>query len=649
MNFAQPAWLALLLLVPILGVAAVLIARLKRQQWSAFTATRLRPSLLRRVSSLPRWLAFIFLCAAITAAVVALARPQADAGTKAEKTIGRNVMIALDISRSMRVADVKPDRLAQAKVLIAELADAMPNERIGLIGFAGTPNTFAPLTIDHGALKDTLDQIDESWAPLGGSDLAAAVSLATETLKKTGQKNNALIILSDGEEVSGEGERSELEAMASQAERSGVYIITIGVGTEDGGFVPKKDFPNGQMVDRSGRPVISRLQTEVLRKLATSTQGRFATAGSGIDIPTLVKSLVQGMDAFEMEGRERRISIEFFQWLLLPAVLFLILSIVSATRWRGVQTAVLALGFCLIGDSLHASEASSAKMLLTEKRHSDAQKRYHELAEATRRAEPKARFHLGEATAAYRAGAFRDARSAFSQALESSDSQVLGSAHLGMGNSLFQLGWQTLAADAYPNDPSQVPDLDRFSTLVKEALAKLRETDASDTSESGGYLQFESLMTNWTDAVRHFESSTQRLPADPAPANNRKLTLTYLQRLAELLEAEKNETEQAMPQTGPGPPQEGEGDEEGDEEGEGEGKGGKSKKPGKNGKPEKGKDQDGPGGKKKQDDSPGKSEAPDPNESPQQRAKRILKENADSEKGPLAPGRRDFGDAEKDW
>lgn len=657
MNFAQPGWLALLLLLPILGVAALLTARLKRQQWAAFVAPRLRPSLLRRVSALPRWLAFLFLLAACAAAITALARPHADAGTKTEKTLGRNVMIALDISKSMRVDDVKPDRLTQAKVLIDELLEAMPNERIGLIGFAGTPNTFAPLTIDHSALKDTLDQIDETWAPLGGSDLAAAVKLATETLKKTGQKNNALIILSDGEEVRDDTARSEIATMAAEAERSGVYIVAIGVGTEDGSFVPNKDFPNGQMVDRSGRPIISRLQTEVLRKLAESTKGRFAVAGSGLDISALVKSLVLGMDAFEMEGRERRISIEFYQWFMLSAVLFLILSIVAATRWKGVQPALLAFGFLFIGARATASEASSAKDLLNAKRYPEAQKSYRQLAETTRASEKKARYHLGEGTAAYRAGDFREARSAFSHALESSDSQALGNAHLGLGNTLFQLGWKGLAADAYPSDPSQLPDLDRFSTLVKEALAKLRDSHASDTGDTGGYLQIESLISNWTDAVRHFESSSQHLSPDPAPANNRRLTLTYLQRLEELLEEEKNETEQSMPQTGPGPPQEGEGDGDGDEEGDGngqgkgksDGKGGKSKKPGGKNSEKNAPDKDGPGGDKKAPAPLGKAPGDNPNESPQDRASRILKENADSEKGPLSPGRRDFGDAEKDW
>ena len=653
MNFAQPGWLALLLLLPLLGVGAVLTSRLRRQQWAAFVAPRLRETLLRRGSSLPRWFALFFLLTACAATIIALARPRGDAGTKTEKSLGRNVMIALDISKRMRVNDVKPDRLAQAKVVIYELLEAMPNERIGFLGFAGDPYIFAPLTIDHSAVRETVEQVDETWAPLGGSDLAAAVQLATETFKKTEQKNNALVILSDGEKHEG-----DLDAMIAEAERSGVYIIAIGVGTEDGGFVPNPDFPNGQMVDRSGHTIISRLQGDVMRKLAEGTKGRYTIAGSGLDVPGMVKSVVQGLDAFEMEGRERRISIEFYQWLVFPAILFLVVSIVAGTRWKGIQAAILLTGAFLTIPDARAGEASDAKAALAGKHYEEARDAYHELAGKSKLRETQARYRLGEATAAYRAGDFRGARTAFSHSLLSSDSMVRSNGHLGIANSLFQLGWKGLSGDAYPSDSEALPDLARFDTIVKEALAKLRESEATEEGDSGGYARIESLVTNWADAVRHYDSTLALFPSDKIASKNRELTMTYLKRLGELLDQEKQETEQSMPQpqSGEGQPQEGEGEpKEGEKGQEGEkgpnppgdkGDGGKEPKEGKgddgekkdNGK--KGKDKD-----KKDGDKGGEN----PNESPEERAHRILKENADLEKGPLTPGRREFRDAEKDW
>lgn len=654
MNFAEPGWLVLLILLPLLGLGAIIMTRLRRQHWQAFVAPRLRGSLLKRSSGLTRWLVLFFLIAACAAIIVSLARPRGNAGTRTEKTMGRNVMIALDLSRSMRVADVKPDRLTQAKIVVYELLEAMPNERIGLIGFAGNPHIYAPLTIDHGAVRETVEQIDENWAPLGGSNLAAAVGLAIETLKKTGQKNNALVILSDGEKHD-----DDLESLISQAEQSGVYIIAIGVGTEDGGFVPNKDFPNDQMVDRAGRTVISRLQTDVMRKLAEGTRGRFAMAGSGLDIPALVTSVVAGLDAFEMDSRERQISVEFYQWLLFPAIVFLIASIIVGTRWRGIRaTALVLMGSLLTISDSQASDASQAKAALNDKRHAEAQQAYQKLAEDSKRHETRARYRLGEATAAYRARDFRAARTAFSQALLATDSRVLASGHVGMGNSLFQLGWTGLAGDAYPDDPEALPDIDRFDTIVKEALAKLRESEVPEDGTTSGVNQIESVITNWADAVRHYESTLALMPGEKPAARNRQLTLTYLTRLAELLEQEKQETEESMPQQQPQP---GEGEsEEGEGEGEGEPQDGDSGEDGPEGDQGKGeqepKDGEGEEGDPDRDskgpkegDEESDDEGVDPNESPEERANRILKENADLEKGPLSPGRREFRDAEKDW
>ncbi|MEO5913383.1 MAG: VWA domain-containing protein [Luteolibacter sp.] len=649
MSFAHPGWLALLLLLPLLGAVAVMTSRMRRRQWTAFVAPRLREALLKRGSSLPRWLAFLFLLAACAALSFALARPRADAGTKLEKTVGRNVMIALDISKSMRVADVKPDRLTQAKIIIYELLDAMPNERIGMIGFAGSPYVYAPLTVDHSAVSEIVDQIDEKWAPLGGSDLASAVHLATETLKKTGQKNNALVILSDGEKHEG-----DLDAMITEAEQSGVYIVAIGVGTEDGGPVIIPGSPNQQIMDETGRPVISRLHPDVMRKLAEETKGRFTIAGSGLDVPALVNSVVKGLDAFEMDGRERRVSIEFYQWLMLPSILFLIGSIVAGTRWKGIRTAATAIAaLMLTAPGAKAGEASGAKEALAGKNYKAAREAYHNLAESTKARETKARYRLGEATAAYRAKDFREARTAYSGSLLSEDPMVDASGHLGMGNSLFQLGWIGLAGESYPQDPASVPDLDKFDDLVKKTLAKMREAEEPEEGDTPGFGPIESLITNWADAVRHFDSALALPPSDQVARRNRDLTMIYLKRLKELLKEEEQQTQQSMPQAQPGdgPPQEGDGkgdpkDGKGGEKGPKDGKGGDGDKDKGGDKGDKDKDKD---GKKDKKDGDKGDKGNNPNESPEERAKRILKENADLEKGPLTRGRREFQNPEKDW
>lgn len=656
MKVDHPYALLLLLAVPALAAAALLAARLRRRQWAGFVATRLRPHLVRAASPLARWVALVLLLGAVASLVLAVSRPQADAGTRTEKTVGRNVMIALDLSRSMRVADVKPDRLSQAKVVIYELLEAMPDERFGLIGFAGTSYVYAPLTVDRAAVRETAEQIDENWATIGGSNLASAVRLAIETLKKTGQRNNALVILSDGEQHDG-----KLDNLSTEAEQAGVYVIAIGVGTEDGDYVPHSDFPGNRMTDRDGRPVISRLQSSGLRKLAKDTGGRFALAGSGTDLTRVVKSVVDDLDAFEIESRERKVVVEFYQWFTLPAILFLMASIFAGTRWRGMgsrpamaRLAPLALAMFLTGTHARADKVSSAKDALRNNRYDEARSTYRELAENTKQPGRRARFHLGEAAAAYGAGEFRDAREAFSGALRSSDDKVAGKGHIGLGNSLFQLGWKALSDSAYPAPGGGKADLEQFDDLMRDLLAgSPADGSGGDDTDIGRTIR--PMVTNWTDAVRHYESALELDPGNGSAAHNRDLTMTYLKRLQELLEKEKEETEEQLPQpqSGQGQPQEPDQDGEGGEnDEEREGGGDESDDNPQQGGDRDPQDDEGPrDGKKPEQDGEDDSEngPMDPNESPEDRARRILKDNADLEKGPLTPGRREFRDPEKDW
>jgi hypothetical protein len=154
-------------------------------------------------------------------------------------------------------------------------------------------------------------------------------------------------------------------------------------------------------------------------------------------------------------------------------------------------------------------------------------------------------------------------------------------------------------------------------------------------------------MMNWADAVRHYDSSTALDPTNGGARQNRETTMIYLRKLRELLEQEKKDADKSMPQQGQGQGQPQPGQGQGNGEGEdGEGGKGDQEKPGGEGGEEK--DRDGDGGDKKKDDS--KSKGPgDPNETPEDRARRLLSDNADLEKGPLTPGRIEQRRPKKDW
>ncbi|MES2997671.1 MAG: VWA domain-containing protein [Verrucomicrobiota bacterium] len=662
MNFAHPAWFFLIALIPLLVIGALLTSRLRRAQWAEFAASRLRAALVRSQGGLHRVFAFAFLLAALAAIIIALARLQGDAGVRVEKSSGHNVMIALDLSRSMRVADVKPDRLSQAKIVIEELLDAMPDERFGLIGFAGEAYTYAPLTIDHAAVRETVAQIDETWAPTGGSNIRKAVRLAIETLKKTGQSNNALVLISDGEKHDG-----DLEATITEAKRAGVYILAVGVGTENGDYVPNDKLPNRRAVDRSGKPIISRLQPEVLSSLANGTNGRFAIAGTGLDIPAMVRSVIKDLDAFQSEGRKRRIAVEFYQWFVLPAIVLLMISIVVGTRWRRTAAAIPLLAMFFSIDTARGDEVAQAKRDLKAGRNEEAAHGYRNITDVpappvglddkpwlermghslkkhsvTPLRERKALFEHGRGEAEYRRGDHNEAIAGFSGSLLSSDPAVRARGHFGIGNSLFQTGWFTLAAAPY--SPPEKPGFETFDQLVHAYLAAITSALFAPPAEEGPSIAaLKDLITNWTDAVRHFEAAAEIYGdwVSPSPRQNAELTTAYLKRLQELLKEMEQQAQQQGRMQGPGQPGEGEGggnDEKQENDGDGD------PKDGKNG--DKNKDQGPP---KEPDDGSGAGKDRKPGETPEEHARRKLKENSDLERGPVSPGQHELRNPEKDW
>jgi tetratricopeptide (TPR) repeat protein len=306
-----------------------------------------------------------------------------------------------------------------------------------------------------------------------------------------------------------------------------------------------------------------------------------------------------------------------------------------------------------------ADAVSAAQQALQQKLYPEARDAYHQLAESATLPDRRARFYLGEATAAYLGKDYTSARTAFSHALLSEDPALRANSSVGIGNTLFQLGWQSLADESYPEDLARLPDLDRFVTLVRARLANLRESAApAPADEAGAYGPMEALITNWTDAVRHFDSALTANPSNAPARNNRNLTLIYLKRLMELLEEDQKISEELLPQPQPGEgnPEKGEGapkdkpeSREGDDQGPkppgDKGQGNEDPKQGSDNEQAAPADKAGP----KKDDKDSDKGTTDPNETPAERARKILQENADLEKGPLTSGRREFRPPEKDW
>ena len=215
----------------------------------------------------------------------------------------------------------------------------LQGDRVGLIAFAGRAFLQAPLTIDYSAAIDSINDLDTKTIPEGGTNISAAINLAVQTYGKSAVGNRALVIFTDGEELSGDAVKS-----AKAAADSGVRIFTIGVGTQEGSLIPIGGDDGGTafVKDSKGQVVKSRLDETRLREVAEATGGFYLHLENG---PRTMKQLIeQGlskMQAGEIDARLARRPIERYEWPLGAAILALAVSMLINDRKRRARALLL--------------------------------------------------------------------------------------------------------------------------------------------------------------------------------------------------------------------------------------------------------------------------------------------------------------------
>src|SRR5207244_5389145 len=210
--------------------------------------------------------------------LVSLAQPRWGYTFQDVKRKGLDLLIAVDTSRSMLSNDVQPNRLDRVKLAVQDLLNALQGDRVGLIAFAGRAFLQAPLTIDYDAEVDSINDLDTKTIPEGGTNISDAIALATRTFGKSATGNRALIIFTDGEELSGDAMKT-----AKAAADAGLKIFTIGVGTPQGSLIPINSDEGGTafVKDSAGQVVKSKLDEKRLRKMAEATGGFYLHLDDG--------------------------------------------------------------------------------------------------------------------------------------------------------------------------------------------------------------------------------------------------------------------------------------------------------------------------------------------------------------------------------
>lgn len=267
--------------------------------------------------------------------VFALTRPQFGLKLVEEDKEGVDIMVALDISKSMLAEDIAPNRIKRAKHEIGKLFDMLEGDRIGLIVFAGASYVQLPLTEDYKAAKKLLDVVNTGWMSAQGTDLAGAIRMGDTCLTMEGA-DKVLIIISDGEEQQGDA-----DAAARAAANNGVTIYTVGVGSEDGEPIPIRE--NGELTYKrkaNGEMVHTKLNTMLLEKIAIAGNGRYFSAGLDLNLREIYKE-IQKMEKGAFGKSEEPQLHDQYQLFLMAAIILFFISFLLPERvlgkreWRG--------------------------------------------------------------------------------------------------------------------------------------------------------------------------------------------------------------------------------------------------------------------------------------------------------------------------
>ncbi len=327
-RFAHPDYLYLLLLIPVLALLFIFQEIRRKKALTRLGDYKIVSSLVPENSTIRPVIKFILQILVVLAGIMLLARPQFGSKIEDVKKQGVEVIIALDVSNSMLAEDIQPDRLTRAKQAISRLVDNLENDRIGLIVFAGDAYTQIPITTDYVSAKMFLSTISPAIVPKQGTSIGAAISLGMKSFSPGEDKSKAIIIITDGE-----NHEDDPVAAATEAAKAGIVIHTIGIGSADGVPVPvtsggRKDY----LKDIDGKTVISRLQEDILRKVAVAANGNYVRASnSNIGLDEIF-SQIKRMKKQELESTVYTEYNDQFQIFAALALLLLIVDFIIMER-----------------------------------------------------------------------------------------------------------------------------------------------------------------------------------------------------------------------------------------------------------------------------------------------------------------------------
>lgn len=321
MQFTEPKFLYLLWLLPLVIVFFIWSIHHHRERMNAFANDALVKDLAPGFTARTLMVRAILLAIVLILGGIALARPQWGFEWQKVTRQGADILVAIDVSKSMLATDVKPNRLERTKLAVRDLLKKLKGDRVGLIAFAGDSFLMCPLTVDYNGFLLSLDDLNIGSIPLGGTDIGAAILEAVNSYREVSGQYKSLIIVTDGENLQGDP-----MAQAAKAKAQGIKIHTIGIGSEEGELIQIPDGRGGLefLKGPDGNVVKSRLNAELLQKISSETGGLYVRAGGAdFGFETIYNRELAKLHKREFESLRDKRFFERFQWILAPALMLL--------------------------------------------------------------------------------------------------------------------------------------------------------------------------------------------------------------------------------------------------------------------------------------------------------------------------------------
>ena len=467
MSFGAPQWFWALAVLPLLIGLYIRGERRSALQLREFVSPRLLPQLAGNVDRVRRAIRFGFVLLSLTLAITALAKPRWGYIYEDVKRRGLDLLFAIDTSRSMLSNDVAPNRLERVKLAAQDLITELQGDRAGLIAFAGRAFLQAPLTIDYDAAVESINDLDTKTIPEGGTNISEAIALAVQTFGKSAMGNRALIIFTDGEELSGDAVKE-----AKKAEEAGVKIFTIGVGTIQGSLIPLEQ-EGGFVKDAKGEVHKSKLDENRLREIAQATGGMYLHLESG---PQTMRQLYEEglskLKAAEIDARLSSRPIERYEWPLGGAIAVLIASLFlndrkkarpQAIRRAPVKREALVTVAILLVAAAQAYAVSGID-LYNKGKYEEALAQFQKDLEHNINPADNPKMHFDAGVAAYKLREYDKALEAFSQSLVDRSPALQEKSRYNLGRTLEE--W----ADMRKTNEEALKDLENAAQHYEEAL-----------------------------------------------------------------------------------------------------------------------------------------------------------------------------------